>query len=84
MTTLINYLLSLLSLEGLYIALAVTVFLTLLSLYIAYNFAEKVYQYEQSKKESRIWIIMFWVSLQITNFFFLLILSFHIYDLISK
>jgi len=84
MSTLINYLLSLLSEGGLYIALTITIILIILSLFLAFNYAEKVYQYDQTKKDKKIWIVMFWVSVQLTNFFFLVVLSFEIYDLISK
>jgi heme/copper-type cytochrome/quinol oxidase subunit 2 len=84
MTTSINYLLSLLSEGGLYIALTITIILIILSLFLAFNYAEKVYQYDQTKKDKKIWIVMFWVSVQLTNFFFLVVLSFEIYDLISK
>jgi hypothetical protein len=84
MTTLINYLLSLLSLNGLYIALTVTILLTLLSLLVSYLYAEKVYQYDQKKKEQKFIKIMCFVVFQLNSFFFLVILAFEIYELINK
>jgi Na+/melibiose symporter-like transporter len=69
---------------GLYIALTITIILTILSLFLAFNYAEKVYQYEQKKKEQKFIKIMSFVVFQITNFFFLVILAFEIYELISK
>jgi|LakMenE18May11ns_1017448.scaffolds.fasta_scaffold9642503_1 hypothetical protein len=84
MSTLINYLLSLLSEGGLYIALSLSIISVILSLIIAFNYAEKVYQYDQKKKEQKFIKIISFAVFQLTTFFFLVILAFEIYELISK